>query len=223
MSNAILSHSARPRAPTLPAAKRGAAAVLAVWFALVLLLGASGKFVSPPGTPPLPILIGVTAPIIGFLAGLWMSRSVRELVLTADLRFMMAIQAWRFAGLGFLALYTHGVLPGLFAWPAGLGDIAIGVSAPWLLVALIRRPSFAASRTFVAWNVLGILDLVVAVGTGALSSVLATAAAGEIATGPMAQLPLVLVPAYFVPIFIMLHVAALLQARRLAKELPRTT
>jgi hypothetical protein len=25
---------------------------------------------------------------------------------------------------------TYGVLPGLFAWPAGLGDIAIGVTAP---------------------------------------------------------------------------------------------
>jgi hypothetical protein len=30
----------------------------------------------------------------------------------------------------------------------------------------------------------------------------------------MAQLPLVLIPAYFVPLFIMLHLAALFQARR---------
>ncbi len=47
------------------------------------------------------------------------------------------------------------------------------------------------------WNVLGILDLVVAVSMGALN-----------------RLPLVLVPAYFVPLFVMLHVAALPQARR---------
>lgn len=124
--------------------------------------------------------------------------------------------------MGFLALYTYGVLPGIFAWPAGLGDIAIGVTAPWVLVALIRQPRFAATKTFVLWNVLGLLDLVVAVSTGALSSALASGAAGEVTTAPMAQLPLVLIPAYFVPIFIMLHAAALIQARRLARDLPRT-
>ena len=219
MSNAVLSQPAQPRSPVLPGIKSAVAVVLAIWFTLVILLGAGGVFVTPPGTPPLPILIGVTAPIIVFFAGFWMSHLFREFVLAADLRLMMAIQAWRFAGLGFLALYTHGVLPGVFAWPAGLGDIAIGVTAPWVLVALIRRPSFAASKTFVVWNALGVLDLVVAIGTGALSSGLAVGVAGEITTSPMAQLPLVLIPAYLVPIFIMLHTAALFQARRLAGNL----
>ena len=130
---------------------------------------------------------------------------------------MTGIQAWRFAGLGFLALYAHGVLPALFAWPAGLGDIAIGVTAPWVVLALIRRPNFAVSRLFIVWNLLGIADLVVAIGTGALSSGYATGAVGEVTTAPMAQLPLVLIPAYFVPIFFMLHLGALFQARRLWK------
>jgi hypothetical protein len=219
MSNPVQLQSAQSRLPALRGAKFVAAVVLAVWFTLVILLGASGAFVTPHGTPPLPILIGVTAPISMFLAGFWVSRLFRELVLTADLRVMMAIQAWRFVGLGFLALYAQGVLPGSFAWPAGLGDIAISVTAPLLLVALIHRPSFAASTTFVVWNALGVLDLVIALGAGAVSSGLAVGFAGEITTGPMAVLPLVLIPAYFVPIFIMLHMAALFQARHLARLL----
>lgn len=219
MSNAALSHPAHPGSPTVPGISPLAAAVLAAWFALVVYLGARGAFVTPPGSPPLPILLGVMTPILVFLAAYRMSRSFRDLVLAADLRLLLGIQAWRFAGLGFIALYAHGVLPGLFAWPAGLGDIAIGVTAPWLLVALIRQPGFAASRTFAVWNVLGILDLVVAVGTGVLASGLVGALAGEVTTSPMAQLPLVLVPAYFVPIFVMLHVAALVQARRLAQKI----
>ena len=125
-----------------------------------------------------------------------------------------AIQAWRAGGLGFLALYAHGVLPGAFAWPAGLGDIAIGVTAPWVALALIRRPGFTISRLFVVWNLLGILDLVVAVTVGGLSSALASGAPGEVTTGPMAHLPLVLIPAYLVPLFVMLHLVALFQARR---------
>jgi hypothetical protein len=221
MSETILHQPAGPSSSVISPTKLAVAAALPFWLALVTLLGAGGFFVTPPGTPPLSILIALTVPIVVFLAAFRISRAFRDLVQTADLRFMMAIQAWRFAGLGFLALYAHGVLPGLFAWPAGLGDIAIGVTAPWLLLALIRRPGFAASRTFVAWNVLGILDLAVAVGTGALSGMLALGVDGP-STGPMGQLPLALVPTYFVPIFVMLHIAALIQARRLAKELVRS-
>jgi hypothetical protein len=40
-----------------------------------------------------------------------------------------------------------------------------------------------------------------------------------VTTGPMAQLPLVLIPAYLVPLFVMLHLAALFQARRQASSM----
>jgi len=79
-------------------------------------------------------------------------------------------------------------------------------------LALVRKPGFATSPVFVSWNWLGILDLVVAVSVGALSSLFASGAAGEVTTGPMAQLPLVLIPAYLVPLFVILHLAALIQS-----------
>lgn len=194
------------------------AVVLAVWFMLVSVLGAVGALGAPPGTPPLPIFVGAVTPIIAFFLFFWFSLVFRDFVLSIDLRLATAIQAWRAAGLGFVALYVYQVLPGSFAWPAGLGDLAIGLTAPWVVLTLIRRPSFAASNVFVAWNVLGLVDLVNAVSIGALSSALATGTPGEITTGPMAELPLVLVPAYLVPIFVMLHAAALFQSRRLAKH-----
>src|SRR5687768_11825330 len=43
------------------------AGVLAMWFALVFFLGARESFVRAPGAWPLPILIGVTAPLLVFL------------------------------------------------------------------------------------------------------------------------------------------------------------
>jgi hypothetical protein len=187
---------------------------LGIWLLVVLPLGAAGLFVRPPGAPPIPILIGAVVPLALFLAAYGSSAEFRAYVLTGDLALTTAVQAWRAGGLGFLALYANGVLPGSFAWPAGLGDIAIGATAPWVALALVRRPGFVTSPVFVVWNLLGIFDLVVAVTLGALSSVRAFGFAGEVTTAPMAHLPLVLIPAYLVPMFIMLHLAALFQARR---------
>jgi hypothetical protein len=98
--------------------------------------------------------------------------------------------------------------------------MAIGVTAPLVLARLLRRPNFAASRSFVVWNLSGILDLTVAVTIGALVPLLAPSLYGTVTTAPMAQLPLVLVPTYLVPTFLMLHLTALFQARRHARYEP---
>jgi hypothetical protein len=194
------------------------AIALTVWLLLILSFGAAGAFVGSPGRPPLPIAIGVAAPLALFFALLRLSRSFREFVLSLDLRLIAGMQAWRWAGLGFLSLYAHKVLPAIFALPAGLGDMAIGVTAPWMILALARQPGFAASRTFVRWNVLGILDLIIAVSIGAASTMFATGAPGEISTAPMSTLPLLLIPAFLVPLFLMLHTAALMQSRQLMRS-----
>jgi hypothetical protein len=96
--------------------------------------------------------------------------------------------------------------------------MAVGVTAPWIVLGLVRHPSFAASRRFVIWNIMGILDLVVAVSMGTICSGFVHGLTGSVTTSPMAQLPLVLIPAYFVPVFIMLHFTALSQGRRLDRK-----
>jgi hypothetical protein len=187
------------------------------WLGLVLLLGARGAFVAQPGAPPLGLLIGLVAPLSLFLVGYLAIRPLREFILSADIRLIVGIQAWRWAGFGFLTLYAYGVLPALFAWPAGLGDMAVGITAPVVLASLLHNPGFAAGKRFVTWNLLGILDLTVAVSIGALVPLLAPNFYGTVTTAPMAQLPLALIPTYLVPTFLMLHLTALLQARRLGR------
>jgi len=93
--------------------------------------------------------------------------------------------------------------------------MAVGFAAPGMILGLARDPDFAASNAFVRWNWLGILDLVVALGLGAS---MAMAAPGAIGTAPMATLPLLIVPAFLVPLFLMLHAAALMQSRWLARR-----
>jgi len=215
MANTVLSHVDQPKISAVSGTGAFVAVSFAAWLALVMVLGARGVFVAPSGAPPLALLIGLLAPLSLFLVGYRAVQPLREFVLSVDLRLIVGIQAWRWAGFGFLTLYTYRVLPGVFAWPAGLGDMAIGATAPLVLAALLRRPDFAAGKRFVAWNLSGILDLAVAVSIGALVPLLAPHLYGAVSTAPMAQLPLVLIPTYFVPMFLILHLTALFQARRL--------
>ncbi len=221
MANSVISHVDQPKVPAVSSTGTVVAVFFLAWLALIFVLGARGAFVAPQGAPPLALLIGLLAPLSLFLLGYWTITPLREFVLSADLRLIVGIQAWRWAGFGFLTLYTYGVLPGIFAWPAGLGDMAIGVTAPLVLAGLLRRPGFAASRSFVAWNLSGILDLTVAVSIGALVPLLAPNFYGAVSTAPMTQLPLVLVPTYLVPTFLILHLTALFHARRLGMSTTR--
>lgn len=218
MSATVLPGPAEPQTIGSRSIRLSVALALAVWFALVVSSGASGAFVAPAGTPPIAIAIGVGAPVLLFFAWLRLSQSFRHFVLSLDLRLITGMQAWRWAGLGFLSLYAHDVLPAMFALPAGLGDMAVGIAAPWMILGLVRRPGFAASPAFIRWNVLGILDLVIAVTLGALSATLSTGIPGEISTAAMATLPLLLIPAFLVPLFLMLHAAALMQSRRTVRS-----
>jgi len=189
------------------------ALVLAAWLLAVSLLGARGAFFGAPGAPPLALLVAFAVPLLAFSIALRSSGAFRAFALGMDPRVLLAMQAWRFAGFGFLALQAHAILPAYFAWPAGVGDMAIGLTAPLMMAVLIRRPEFASSGGFVIWNLLGMLDLVVAVSLGAVGSFLLASSDTTITTIPMAGMPLVLIPAFLVPLFLMMHITALLQAR----------
>ena len=96
------------------------------------LFFANVAFARPSEPPTNPILLGASIPLVVFIAAYLRSGTFRDFILAANLRLLTAIRAWRAGGFGFLTLHTYGILPGLFAWPAGLGDIAI-IKNGWAL------------------------------------------------------------------------------------------
>lgn len=191
-------------------------AILAVWLFTVIVLGAAGVFVSSPTQPPLAIAIAVAAPPLLFALAYNGSARFRDLALSLDLRWLTAIQAWRVIGGSFLFLYAFGVLPGLFAWPAGVGDALVGFSAPFVAMAVVRQSANWQRR--VLWlNVAGLTDFVFAVGTGVLASNSAIALLPNAADyASMGALPLSIVPTFGVPLWTIFHIISLLQLRRAA-------
>ena len=192
-------------------------ATLAVWFLIVLAASFAGAFESGPSRPPLALLVAVAGPPLIFAAAYRASRRFRDWVLAIDLRLLTVVQSWRVIGVMFLGFYAFGLLPGLFAWPAGVGDVAVGVAAPFVLLAMLRQsPTW---RRQVTWlNVAGLLDFLGAVGMGVLSSNNAIGlVADSAARVSLGSLPLSLIPTFAVPLWTIFHIASLLQLARTAR------
>src|SRR5262249_53354523 len=189
-------------------------AILALWFAAILALGAGGAFAGSPARPPLEIFLAVVPPPLLFALLYLLSGRLRAFALAIDLRWLTAVQGWRVIGAMFLVLYAYGLLPGAFAWPAGLGDGAVGLAAPFVLLAMLRGSPNWERRVF--WlNIAGLIDFAAAIATGMLTS---NSTLGLLAEGAphanMGELPLSLVPTFGVPLWIIFHIISLLQLRR---------
>jgi hypothetical protein len=180
--------------------------LLAVWFIFSSTASGLHLYVTSPPRPPLPILLAVTVPIAVFLVWMASSQPFRRFVVTRDPRLLTMLHAWRLGGFSFLALYAYGILPGLFAWPAGLGDMMIGATAP---IVAFRLVGANHRSRFLVWHMLGILDLIVAVSMGALSQLVLPLGPGPF---PMAVLPLSLIPTFAVPLLVILHISSIVQA-----------
>lgn len=188
--------------------------VLVAWLAVAVVAGRAEAFEAGPGNPPLPIFVAVVLPPALFAVLYRVSARVRAFALSVDLRLLTAVQGWRVVGIMFLVLYAFGLLPGFFAWPAGLGDFAVGIAAPFVLLALIAQRPGWERRVF--WlNIAGLVDFAVAIATGVLSSnsVLGFFATEE-AGASVGLLPLSLVPSFAVPLWIIFHMISLIQLRR---------
>lgn len=191
-----------------------------LWFFTALACSVAGVFESRNGPP---IMLGTAAvlPVVVFVAGCLRWPAFRELVLQANLRVLTLAQTWRLAAVIFLILYIARMLPGVFALPAGLGDIAIGATAPLVAWAIVSRKTFP-KRLFLLWNVLGLVDLVTAVSLGALASPgSAGILAGDVTTQMMGRFPLSLIPTFFVPLLAMFHLASIgvvVRGRKLREE-----
>ena len=92
--------------------------------------------------------------------------------------------------------------------------MAVGLAAPFVAMTYARRASSSASVAW--WNVLGLVDLVIAVGTGVLTSPSPFQLFAFDNPNVLVSIyPLVLVPTFLVPVSVLMHFASL---QKLARE-----
>jgi hypothetical protein len=172
-----------------------------------------------PGAVPfrVPLLpLAIFVPVIVGAPLLLLSKRVGRLLDAMPATWLIALQLSRVFGSVFLAVWLGGQAPGLFALPAGIGDVLTGLFA--LPAALAVATGTAQGwRAGVTWNIFGLADYAVATTMGMITS------AGplqlivpSISNIGAVSYPTVLIPAYAVPSAILLHLLSLRQLRRRA-------
>lgn len=158
--------------------------VVLAWFLLVL----SGSVLGIFAQSPLVFYLTVVGPVVLFLAGYLLSEVFRGFVrsLVGDPWGITAFQVYRVLGVSMAIAALKHALPAMFGLPAGFGDLFIGVTA-FLAAAAWSSGGRFGKGVFVLWNALGLLDLIIAVSTGALA---AFTPSGPVTMAPHASLPL---------------------------------
>ena len=183
------------------------AIVIVAWFAFALIAGASGLFQNQGNRIGAAVGIAAGVPLVLFAICFAASDSFRKFALGLNAQTLTFAQSGRIIGVTFVILQARGVLPAIFAWPAGYGDIFIGATAA-LVASKLYGPSHRGS--FIFWQGLGILDLVTAVGLGTTAGLIQP---HSVPMAPMTVLPLSLVPTFLVPLYLIFHVISIAQAR----------
>ena len=145
-------------------------AVLFVFLAAAIVIGNGGYLTNPAASLIVPIGVTAVVPVALFLATFAASARFRGFVLAQDLRILTMMHLWRVVGFTFLLLYAFDTLPAVFAIPAGVGDVAIGVAAIFIVARMERDPGFVRAKGFARFHLLGLLDFAVAVGTSGLAA-----------------------------------------------------
>src|SRR5437764_1421238 len=184
-----------------------------LWAAVAWTAAINGVFRS--GASPLPLLpSAIFLPVIIGAPLLLLSKRVGLLLDAMPTTWLVALQLYRVLGSQFLAYWLRGLLPGLWALPAGAGDVLTGLLAVPAAIALAAGTA-EGRRAAILWNIFGFADLAVAITLGMIMS------PGPfqliVPNGPSIGLdgyPNVLTPAFVVPGSILLHALSLRQLRR---------
>jgi hypothetical protein len=184
-----------------------AAATLAGWLVLTGSLASALVYRGPESGQWFGL--AATGPLVALLLATRIPAVSRVLADPGTAARLTVPHTLRVAGVVFLILMAQGQLSAGFALPAGLGDMAIGVTAPFVARRLARAPRRAdVVAAAVRFNLLGILDLVVALSLGIVLGP-PWLLGGTPSTELLRLLPAALIPTAAVPLAVALHIVTL--------------
>jgi hypothetical protein len=202
------------RADLTPPQRRNAWLAVMIPFTLWLAVVWSGAIngVFRPGASPVPLLpLAIFLPVIVGTLILLLSKRMGQVLDAMPASWLIALQVYRVLGSAFLIGWVYGAAPGVFALPAGIGDVLTGLFAVPVAISLASG-SRESQRAAIAWNVFGLADFAIALSIGLAISYHLIETGFASATGGL--YPTVMIPAFGVPSSILLHALSLRQLSR---------
>jgi hypothetical protein len=209
------------RTDLTPAQRRNAWLAVMIPFTLWLAVvwGAAINGVFRGGIVPVPLTpLAIFLPVIIGVPILLRSRRIGQVLDAMPPSWLVALQVYRVLGSAFLIGWALGAVPGIFALPAGIGDVITGLLALPAAIA-VAAGTIEGRKAAIAWNIFGLLDFTVAISLGLATS-----------PGPLQLIvpsipnttagiyPTVMIPAFAVPTSILLHALSLRQLYRRARR-----
>ncbi len=174
--------------PVRSAARLALGAGVGVWVALAIAMTVSGALMHSRFALPVFFMLPLSA--AAFAATF---PSVRTAMMAIPVSSIVALNAMRVLGVLMLTAALTGMMSGPFPYAAGIGDIFTGALALGVARVAAKKPN---DVRVVGWNVLGALDLLVAVSLGATYAT--SGASAAMTTLPWSIIPLCLVPTYLI-------------------------
>jgi len=186
---------------TLERVERWFVVVLTFWAACAFVAAASGAISKVPRLVLGPLLLTETIiPILIY----YLSRTFRAYIASIDLKHLTIFHLWRLlAGFTFVSYGMRHLLPETFVHNAGFGDILVGILVPVILI----LPN--GIRKYIVFHVIGLLDFILALGTG-----ITLTASREPLIENLTTFPIIMIPLLGVPVSGALHVMAIDVAMR---------
>ncbi len=164
----------------------------------------------PRPTVAIFVVLGVAIPTAIY----FFNEKFRDYIESLGLKKLTILHLWRIgAGAVFLFYGSQNLLPEMFIRNAGYGDIAVGL----LVFVVLLLPE--SQTKYWVFHIFGMLDFIVAVGTGLTFTLLQVPLMDN-----LVELPIILIPLFGVGISGAAHIFAfdLLWKQRQAKELGKT-
>lgn len=173
-----------------------------ICYLIIVAIASLNGFFDAVMLPP-KIVLTTTLPFAIFVTILYNTKICKKANAILNLEDLVKIHIFRLIGSTFIILFFYDLLPPVFAFFAGIGDLLTAISSIFVVKAIQNNKSYARRLTYI-WNTFGLIDILI---TSAMAIIFTKISIDNNIQGVefLAEFPFCFIPAFAPPTIIFLH------------------
>lgn len=183
-----------------------------LYLAYASILALKGVFQTNSIPPKVMVLTAIPLTVMLFVI-VGNTKLFKKLLRSITLESLIALHVFRLLGVFEILLYFYHLLPGDFAFSAGMGDIITAIFA-WPVAKMVSKRKPGSLKMAYAWNIFGTLDIITLLVIAVINTrnAIVTGAPG---VQEMTIFPFVWFPAFAPATILFLHYATFRKLRQI--------